>query len=405
MQCVILVGGLGTRLGGLTAARPKPMLDVAGRPFLERLIDNAARFGADRFLLLAGYLADVVRAHFPNGVYSANGRTVSIDILQEPQPLGTGGALRFARDRLADSFLMLNGDSMFAFNWLDLVVAPLDGAAVGRLALRTVPNAARYGVVRADADGRVASMRQDSAHTGPGDINGGVYWLDRAILDYMEADGFVSLENDVFPRVIADGRLRARRYDGFFIDIGVPDDYARAQDPRLYGRGAVFFDRDGVLNADTDYVHTVEQFRWLEGAREAIRLANDRDLFAFVITNQAGVAHGLYAEAHVRALHRAMQAELRPLGAHIDDFRYCPHHPQGKVGIYRRQCGWRKPEPRMARDLCAHWPVDLSASLLIGDKDSDIAVADALGMRSLRLERDHPGVDLAGALRRALDRA
>jgi len=285
------------------------------------------------------------------------------------------------------------------------VVAPLDGAAVGRLALRTVPNAARYGVVRADADGRVASMRQDSAHTGPGDINGGVYWLDRAILDYMEADGFVSLENDVFPRVIADGRLRARRYDGFFIDIGVPDDYARAQDPRLYGRGAVFFDRDGVLNADTDYVHTVEQFRWLEGAREAIRLANDRDLFAFVITNQAGVAHGLYAEAHVRALHRAMQAELRPLGAHIDDFRYCPHHPQGKVGIYRRQCGWRKPEPGMARDLCAHWPVDLSASLLIGDKDSDIAVADALGMRSLRLERDHPGVDLAGALRRALDRA
>src|SRR5947199_4679957 len=149
-QCVILVGGLGTRLGALTQDCPKPMLPVGGRPFLCQLIDNAARFGFRHFLLLAGYRADIVRAQFPNGVHRTPGGAVAVEVMTEPKPLGTGGALRFAAEALAPKFLMLNGDSLFDFNWLSLC-APLAEGVVGRMGLRRVADAARYGVVACDA--------------------------------------------------------------------------------------------------------------------------------------------------------------------------------------------------------------------------------------------------------------
>ena len=397
MQCVILVGGLGTRLGGLTRDCPKPMLPVGGRPFLCQLIDNAARFGFRHFLLLAGYRADLVAKQFPHGVHRTPGATVAVETLAEPEPLGTGGALRFAGPALAPRFLLLNGDSLFDFNWLALCVAL--GGAFGRLGLRRVADAARYGVVACDAQGRVVEMLERPKAPGPGDINGGVYWLSREILSLIAEQGAVSLERDVFPRAIAQGRLQARMQDGPFVDIGIPQDYAAAVARGDIRRGAVFFDRDGVLNVDHGYTHDVATFEWAPGARAAVRLANERGLYVFVVTNQSGVARGLYTEADVRRLHAHMQRDLREIGAHIDDFRFCPHHLDARVAAYARDCDWRKPKPGMILDLLAHWPVDLASSRLIGDKDSDLSAAAAAGVRAVKTDGAAPlDARLAAAL-------
>lgn len=145
-------------------------------------------------------------------------------------------------------------------------------------------------------------------------------------------------------------------------------------------RGAVFFDRDGVINVDHGYVYRVEDFHWIKGAVAAVKAVNDRGLFAFLITNQAGVARGLYGEADVLALHAYMQATLRESGAHFDDIRYCPHHMQGTVARYARACDWRKPGPGMILDLARAWPVDLAASLVVGDKPSDLEAGRAAGV-------------------------
>ncbi len=145
-------------------------------------------------------------------------------------------------------------------------------------------------------------------------------------------------------------------------------------------RPAAFLDRDGVLNVDHGYVHRPDQVAWITGAPAAVRRLNEAGWFVFVVTNQAGVGRGYYDEAAVKALHRWMNTDLAGHGARIDDFRYCPHHPEEARPPYRMACACRKPQPGMLLDLMACWPVDRSRSVLIGDKPSDVAAAAAAGV-------------------------
>ncbi|MDB5452887.1 MAG: hypothetical protein JWO33_1465 [Caulobacteraceae bacterium] len=387
-QCVILVGGLGTRLGALTVGLPKPMVPVGGRPFLSYLIWHAKRFGFRKVLLLAGHRAERIAEEIPS---LSQGGGLEISVAVEPEPLGTGGALRFAADRLDERFLLMNGDSLFDFNWLDLVTAMHDGVQAV-LSLRHEPDASRYGVVDLDGD-RVIGFRERGDASG-GLINGGVYLLDRAVAEGSPRNG--SFEREVLPALAAAGKVRGRRQSGFFLDIGIPDALAAAQEavPASLKRPAVFFDRDGVINVDHGYVHRIDDFAWIDGAAAAVKAVNDRNLFAFLVTNQGGVGRGFYGEDDVRALHAHLQAELRKHGAHLDDIRFCPHHPDAVTPELARPCDWRKPGAGMFTDLASHWPIEMGRSLMVGDKESDIQAGQAAGVKSRLFE----GGDLAAFL-------
>lgn len=151
-------------------------------------------------------------------------------------------------------------------------------------------------------------------------------------------------------------------------------------------RPAAFLDRDGVLNVDHGYTHRPEQLEWVDGAPEAVRLLNVAGYFVFVVTNQSGIARGYYDEDAVKSFHAHMQNDLASHGAHVDAFYYCPHHPEGTIKSLAVRCRCRKPGPGMLEQAAEEWPIDLSTSFLIGDKDEDMAAANAFKIRGVKFD-------------------
>lgn len=385
-QAVILVGGLGTRLGALTASTPKPLLEVAGRPFLDYLVEEVARHGCRRLLLLAQFEAAQVER------YAATSPTISrfgieVEVAVEPAKAGTGGALWHARKQLDDPFLLLNGDSWLQSNFLKLAAVPEDDEWTGIMMLRQVDDGSRYGTVIVDGS-RISAFHSAPGEPGPALINGGIYLFRRSLIEKLGPR--CSLENEVLPDLAEKGQLLGAEAQGYFIDIGVPDTFSAVQKelPVRFKRPAVFFDRDGVLNRDHGYVGSLDRFEWMPGAISAIRACNDAGWLVFIVSNQAGVARGFYEEEDVRRLHLQIQDILACEAAHIDDFRYCPFHPEGIVPSYRRVSDWRKPAAGMLIDLVMTWPVDMSQSVMIGDQASDMAAAAAAGIKGLLFKGD-----------------
>ena len=215
-QAVFLVGGRGSRLGDLTLDTPKPLLPVAGRPFIEHLLDKAVREGFDELILLAGYRHQAVEA------YAGAWRGVPLRLSIEPEPLDTAGAVAHAAPMLRDDFLLVNGDTWFDFDWSGLRLS--DGFS-GLIAARDVSPADRYETLDI-REGLVVAIRP-RADLPSGVINGGVYRLRRGA--FADVRGRASLEKDTLPTLCAEGLLGAEIKTGAFIDIGLPHSLKAAE--------------------------------------------------------------------------------------------------------------------------------------------------------------------------------
>lgn len=337
-------------------------LILAGRedeapPLLDPLIDETARFGIDSFFVLCG--DGVPLGTDVGGTRQArDGRLLTVTV-EKAEPHGGMGGINRLLDRLAETFLVIDSDRFFDCNVADLMRPPLAPGCILRLARCREHGGQSPRGLSAGVAGRIRS---------------GIGYARREILSLLDAVPR-SLEDDILPRLSSAQAVEEREMNGRLIALD-----AACAGLFPIRRAAVFFDRDGVLNEDSGYVFRPDQLRWLPGARECVRGVNDSGRFAFVVTNQSGIARGYYDEEAVRTFHAEMQRQLLAFGAHIDAFVFCPHHPEGTVASYSRPCDCRKPTPGMIKQLLCAWPVCREESILIGDRPSDLAAAEGAGI-------------------------
>jgi mannose-1-phosphate guanylyltransferase len=236
MQAIVLVGGKGTRLRPLTESTPKPALTLVDRPFLAYMIEWLAAHGVTEVVLACGFLPDVLREALAGEEERAG---VRIRYAVEPEPLGTAGAIRFAADSLGDeleeSFLALNGDVLTDLDLSALIAVHRRRQATATIALHPVEDSAAFGLVHSGPEGEVLAFLEKTGEAAPGEVNAGIYALERSLLELIPPGESFSIEREVFPRLVGAG-LHGLLLDGYWVDIGTPERYLQASWDILEGR-------------------------------------------------------------------------------------------------------------------------------------------------------------------------
>lgn len=183
-------------------------------------------------------------------------------------------------------------------------------------------------------------------------------------------------------------------------DVMTPSPQKNATTNVAARRGAVFLDRDQTLNVDHGYTHLVDEFVWMPGAPDALALFHQHDIACFIVTNQGGIGREFYTAAQMHVFNDHLLAQTQLAGGRIMDIAHCPHHPDAPSSDMRTPCDCRKPAPGMLLSLAAKWDIDLTISVMIGDRDSDVAAGRAAGCHAYLFD----GSDLSVLARQVIDR-
>lgn len=374
MEAIILAGGLGTRLRPCVDNLPKPLAPIDGKPFLRYLLDYLYVNGVHRAIISTGYLAEAVEE-----IIGKSHRGMVIDYCREESPLGTGGAIKKALGMCRNEYAVaVNGDSFFDVDLLKMKSFHEKSGCALSLAAKEVPCAERSGFIRAE-NGRLCGF-QEKGIKSAGLINGGIYFIRTDLLNGVTEEKF-SFENQILEGGYCP--VGVFESDGYFIDIGIPENYRKAQEEKAFlsskrTRKAVFLDRDGTINHDPGHLYRREDFEFLPNADKAIAEIKSKGYLAIVITNQAGIAKKLYTAEDVDLLHEYIDSELlKSCGVTADGYYYCPHHPNAVVEEYKSECSCRKPKPGMILKAVSDFAeigieIDLDNSFTVGNKLSDI---------------------------------
>jgi D-glycero-D-manno-heptose 1,7-bisphosphate phosphatase len=361
VQAVILCGGLGTRMRPYTDLLPKPMIPVNGRPFLEYLVEQLRDQGITRIVLLTGYRAAQIESHFGDGRRFG----VAIAYSQGPVEWETGRRVWEVRTQLDPRFLLLYSDNFVPFRLSGLVDFHREKGRMLSLLLSAKAN----GNIRVGSDGIVA--RYDSSRSSPD-------------LDHVEI-GFMVVERDAVLAQIEDpdisfSRVLARlASQGEFAGLVCGDHYHSISDPKRWKlaeqylrlKRILLIDRDGTLNVRpprAQYLSRWEDFQWIPGAREGLEALSGAGFSFVLISNQAGIAHGVVTRQQVDAINQRLRDELAARGVAMTSTYVCPHH-------WDEGCSCRKPAPGMFFQASRDLLLRLDRTLYLCDDPRDCQAA------------------------------
>lgn len=403
MKTVIMAGGKGTRIASVNSEVPKPMIPILNKPILEYQIECLKKQGYTDIILVVGHLGHVIKEYFGDGsgVSPATGENfgVSIEYVEELEPLGTAGALYLLKDKLEEDFLLLCGDVIFD---VDIERFYLFHKARGGVAtLFTHPNNHPYdsGIIIADDAGKVTNWlhKEDERLWYRNRVNAGLHFFSKKIFEqglFLELKK-VDLDREVLKPLIPTGQLYVYDSPEYVKDMGTPDRFysvaediatGKVQNKNLKNKQkCVFLDRDGTINQYVGFLRDIDQLALIEGAADAIKAINASGYLAIIITNQPVIARGEVTVSELQEIHNKLETLLGQQGAYVDAIYYCPHHPhkgyEGEVPELKIDCACRKPKPGMILKAAEDFNIDISASYMVGDSISDMECAENAGCK------------------------
>lgn len=412
-EAVILAGGKGTRLASRLNGLPKPLVDVAGVPLLERQILHCKSYGVESVLLLVSHRADRI-AEF---CAQKDNFGLRISLVDDGEPRGTGGATLAALPHLApdaQDVLIMYGDTLLNIDLERFHTAHAAKGADASLLLHPNTHPQDSDLVELDESGYLVKLRPYPHPEGaeyPNLVNAALYIMKRSALEsfrYLTEGNpkIIDFAKDVFPLMLQKGdKLYGYVSPEYIKDVGTPERLNSAEADVFSGRfaggtlrlpqKAVFLDRDGVLNDDVGHIASPDQLKLLPGSAQAVRRLNKVGMLAVVITNQPVLARGECDEATLRAVHTRLDHLLGLEGAYIDRLYYCPHHPDkgfpGERPELKKVCSCRKPAPGMVFRAAEDLHIDVRNSWFVGDRTSDIQCAKNVGCSSILIAREVSG--------------
>ena len=358
------------------------MAPVYGRPFLCYLLDRLNDAGVEHVVLATGYKHEVIASYFGDKYLN-----LRISYSQETEPLFTGGAIYQATQQLtADDFIVLNGDTLFDIDLAHLYNFHTTCRCHLTVALRQVEDTSRYGAVKLHGD-EIVAFQEKTNSAGPGLINSGIYAINRAwLMDFPLPKKF-SFEKELMQPLASTPLFYGLAFSSYFIDIGIPEDYFRAQEEFPFHfppSDFLFLDRDGVLNKHLlgDYVRNWDMWEWLPGVLDTMPQLAQRFQRIFIVSNQQGVGKGLMSQADLEEIHRRMVADIEAAGGRIDGIYTC-------TDLADSDSPNRKPAPGMALQAQKDFPeVEFHRSVMIGDNITDMLFARNAHMRAVFVSPD-----------------
>lgn len=382
-EAIILAGGKGTRLQSVVSDVPKPLAQVAGKPFLDYLLDQLISFGITRIVISVGYKAEKIINHFGSSY-----KGVEIFYALEDYPLGTGGGLRLALTYcVSEDILAINGDTYFGISFQKLDFFKDYYGASFIMALRKINNNGRFGGVEITETNTIVSFLPKQKQ-GECLINAGVYLLNKSYyLNNTQSKAF-SIEEDFFAQLLNNNIFKGIECNGYFIDIGIPDDYQKANKEYLkfnQNPTVLLLDRDGVINRRIidDYVRTPEQFIFEDNAIEALVKLSTVFHKIFVVTNQRGVGRGLMSKGDLDKVHSYLTSTIKLANGRIDGIYACIHG-------YQDHCQCRKPLIGLFEKILATNPtIQGENCIMVGDSLSDLEFGRNVGAKNIYIQHDN----------------
>ncbi|WWC83602.1 Bifunctional protein GlmU [Mycovorax composti] len=392
-EAIILAGGLGTRLRSAVPDLPKCMAPVAGRPFLYYVINHLRMQGISRLIFSLGYMHEAIlnwlQAEYP---------TLDYECVIEDEPLGTGGAIQFALQKTkTENIFIVNGDTLFRFDAAKMLQQHLTSNAACTLALKPMLHFDRYGVVALAGDNTITHFKEKQYYA-QGLINAGVYLINKeSFLQKLFPTKF-SFEKDYLERFITDKKFSGVEQDAYFIDIGIPEDYNRAQQEfarpllnlsDIHDDWTLFLDRDGVINEDKpgDYITTPDEFVFTKGAPALFKKLSDKFKRIIVVTNQRGVGRGIIQHEDLITMNEKMLQSVKQVGGNIERIYYCTDIDD--LAFYR------KPNPGMAFQAIRDFPdIQPEKCIIVGNSLSDMKFGRYAGMYTVFVTTTNKNVTL-----------